>query len=141
MGSNPVEVFLGFLPNCESNKILAFVSLQCKPFPFFVANFRKLIKYCHTVGSLVYQKNVIIPFLADFPFVSDKTGVLYAALQDLLAQLTENLSAVPKIISQFVNKLQGTWTFAFLVHLSAAVFLLLLLVLYFDSLHISCSPL
>ena len=72
-------------------------------------------------------------FLADFLFVSDKTGILYAALQDLLAQLTENLSAVPKIICQFVNKLQGTCTFAFLVHLSAAVFLLLLLVLYFNS--------
>lgn len=39
--------------------------------------------------------------------ISGQTDVQYTALQDLLNQLTKHFCAIPKIMCQFLNKLQG----------------------------------
>ena len=40
-------------------------------------------------------------------FFVDQTEVLYTALQNLLNQLTQHFCAIPRIMCQFLNKLQG----------------------------------
>ena len=39
--------------------------------------------------------------------IAGQTDVQYTALQDLLNQLTKHFCAIPKIMCQFLNKLQG----------------------------------
>ena len=45
----------------------------------------------------------------DTYLILDHTEVLYNALQDLLNQMTQHFCAIPKIMSQFLNKLQGVY--------------------------------
>ena len=51
-------------------------------------------------GHRIVEKFVLLLFV-------DQTEVLYTALQNLLNQLTQHFCAVPRIMCQFLNKLQG----------------------------------
>ena len=51
-------------------------------------------------GYNVDEKSVLLFFV-------DQTEVLYTALQNLLNQLTQHFCAIPRIMCQFLNKLQG----------------------------------
>lgn len=44
-------------------------------------------------------------------FVSDLTDALYSSLQELLNEMTAHFCAIPKILCQFFNKLQGMHVF------------------------------